>query len=464
MDKYLVGQFEKLSISKTEPNEQYDQYNNNSQKQKLLCVDILNYSKDFLNLKDHWDLEFATKNVKKFVDSCRENGFYIEIFIDARMKTDEALKTWRDRRENEVLNEPSKVPANLSKIIGELFFEKGVKIHYSLEEDNDDTIATYAYLKDGYILSGDKDFLCYDQKFKLYKSFYYDNGKLYFINQDNYSWKIGKIFRKVLNSIPKTSTNWVEYTLGLNKDNYLRGCPTALIKFFDSPHNIVKELRLALFNYLKLTNIVFEEYPSYRGENKVIWNKNKVNPSTYNKDYISLLEDPAKPLDFYKNYFVNDLSMSKNNLEKITWGNHLFSLFSIILELCSVASKDKYSLVALLRKFKPMASDYISKMNTSSEYPTYIIQESTKSYQNNSRGNNNYNQTRGKNNYSQTRGNNNYSQTRGNNNYRGGRYGNKSYNNYNNSHSSYNKNSYNNKPKNDQENNIDNYDNYYSNK
>ena len=203
MDK-LTEQLDNLKIKST----------TNKTNEVLLCVDILNYVQQFLNKVNHWDLDYAIFNVGKFIELAGNNGFRVEVFIDARMKTEETLKTWRDRREKEVLSDPISVPCNLSKLFGELFAYKGVKVHYSLEEDNDDTIATFAYLQDGFILSGDKDFLCYDQQFNLFSKFYYKDNKLQLERQDNNSWKIGKIFRKVLKYLPKTSTDWAQCTLG----------------------------------------------------------------------------------------------------------------------------------------------------------------------------------------------------------------------------------------------------------
>ena len=44
--------------------------------------------------------------------------------------------------------------------IGEAFLKAGVKIHYSVD-DNDDTLATYAYEYNALIMSNDKDFFRY---------------------------------------------------------------------------------------------------------------------------------------------------------------------------------------------------------------------------------------------------------------------------------------------------------------
>ena len=52
------------------------------------------------------------------------------------------------------------VPVNQKQLIGDAFKNEGIDVHYSIE-DNDDTIASFAYHEDAAILSRDRDFWRY---------------------------------------------------------------------------------------------------------------------------------------------------------------------------------------------------------------------------------------------------------------------------------------------------------------
>jgi hypothetical protein len=66
-----------------------------------------------------------------------------------------------------------------SILLGEMFTAAGAEVRYSMEADNDDTIASYAQLDGAAVLSRDRDFFRYDgSTFPLFFTFEVTNGDL----------------------------------------------------------------------------------------------------------------------------------------------------------------------------------------------------------------------------------------------------------------------------------------------
>ena len=113
--------------------------------------------------------------VKEFMAAAAASGFdQVAAFIDAARVTDEAREKWRSRRLKEVRGyrghrdmygrasmypsimisplpffvqverEERRMPLCLSSLLGEALASCGATVHYSLEADNDDTLAAYA--------------------------------------------------------------------------------------------------------------------------------------------------------------------------------------------------------------------------------------------------------------------------------------------------------------------------------
>ena len=111
-------------------------------KQQVLYIDALNYSRRFFSDKNFWNLRKPFNKLRKFVNAAKGSGYYIEVFIDAGIQTDETLKKWKLRREQQVRKCKLDVPPTLALIYGDMWKANKVKVHYS-EVDNDDTIAAY---------------------------------------------------------------------------------------------------------------------------------------------------------------------------------------------------------------------------------------------------------------------------------------------------------------------------------
>ncbi len=148
--------------------------------EQLLFVDVLNFGHQFFGgfrgkhnkHQQRWPtLSSAMQKVHSFVETARRSKFELEIFIDDAVQTEEAYIKWRDRREKEVARRNRGMPQGMNRLIGDMFKKEGIRVHYSLEADNDDTIVSHAYAHGAWILSQDKDMFRYGASIKVYEGF-----------------------------------------------------------------------------------------------------------------------------------------------------------------------------------------------------------------------------------------------------------------------------------------------------
>ena len=90
----------------------------------------------------------------------------------------EARRKWRERREEDVRHGSLGMPPGISKLLGEMFTNCGVRLHFS-EIDNDDTLAAYAEKHGAAVLSRDADFFRYrNLTYTVFNSYTIYDGKL----------------------------------------------------------------------------------------------------------------------------------------------------------------------------------------------------------------------------------------------------------------------------------------------
>ncbi len=99
-----------------------------------------------------WDFDQAAAKIKHFVEALQSEGWYLEVFIDAGIQSEEGWDKWKGRRVKEVESEQRNIPQGMTDLMGEMYRELGVKVHFSVV-DNDDTLAAYAYRDGAAILS-----------------------------------------------------------------------------------------------------------------------------------------------------------------------------------------------------------------------------------------------------------------------------------------------------------------------
>jgi len=326
-----------------------NQNENNFIKKKPLHVDILNYSTLFFDCKNHWNVSKAEKKIRKFVDRCRNTGYEPIVFIDGCNITEEAQNKWKQRREKEVKSGKRNVPQNLNLLFHNIFKENNVKVHFSFEADNDDTLAAYASQTKGYVVSQDRDFLrYYDASYSIFTSFHYQrNNKIFFEKQTHQYPKYGVDYRELIFPLPKTTNKWQDFMIHPteNQDNllYRRGAPSSLVKYFGNPHVNVKELRRALYHKLGIDKNIIENFPHWNFKtNEFEWYKEITTP---NSIYEHLLYKPFEAVD----YFFRDLT-KPNHISKEDWNNHLYAINIVVFELCSIALD--CSLLSILKQSK----------------------------------------------------------------------------------------------------------------
>ena len=111
-------------------------------------------------------------NVKKFVQRGHNQGYEFKVFIDGGYGTEEATDKFKSRYAQRIIKAEKNVPNGIKELLGSSFKKAGIEVHYS-KFDNDDTLATFAYLDGANVLSKDKDFHRYykngEKLFKIYR-------------------------------------------------------------------------------------------------------------------------------------------------------------------------------------------------------------------------------------------------------------------------------------------------------
>ena len=333
---------------------------------KKLYIDALNFGNFFFaKAKYSWDLKDPYERVKLFVKACEKNNLNIIIFIDESAETEEAINKWKTRREKEVQNEEKFMPQGMSYFLGDMFKSLGITVYYSLDEDNDDTLAFYANADGADILSGDGDFYRYiGRKYKIYSDFNQTKllatGNLELLTNSKARETSVILSRKDMTREIRESPKCVDIKCNipfvpiLQKIKiYRRGVPSPLIrKLGYNPHIKIKPIRRAIYNYLfeEKETVVFEEFPSgSEVDNRTVWLSEKVTlfdsaSKELNKITKQLKEDPNI---IFKDYFPQEAdtlerihnkkkAVFPEGIEFKQWKKHCFACKSITFELCCI--------------------------------------------------------------------------------------------------------------------------------
>jgi len=331
-----------------------------------LYIDALNFGNFFFaKTKYTWSMQDPYERVKLFVKACKNANLDISIFIDESVETDEAINKWKCRREKEVQNQEKFMPQGMSYFLGDMFKSLNIPVYYSLDEDNDDTIAFHANADGADILSGDGDFYRYiDRKYKIYSDFnqakMISTGKLELLSnskaRETFVIESRKDMLREIREPPKcidVKCN-IPFVPILEKFKiYRRGAPSPLIrKLGYNPHIIIKPIRRAIYNHIfkHKDTIVFEEFPSWSEVDKrTVWLSENVtlfdsNSEELNKITKQLNEDPNI---IFKEYFPQEAdtlerihnkkkAVFPEGIEFKQWKKHCFACKSITFELCCI--------------------------------------------------------------------------------------------------------------------------------
>ncbi|CAE7381953.1 unnamed protein product [Symbiodinium sp. CCMP2592] len=296
----------------------------------LLYVDGLNISRYFFPQKDLWDLTRAFRKVEKFVAAAKVAGFEVSVFLDASIQSDECMRKWFKRREDEVKKMNRGVPQGIQTIVGDMFSELGIKVYFSLETDLDDALAAFAEADGAAILSGDSDFFRYEgATYQVYEGFEIVRSCLELIPADG----TGARARK-LAIIPKPQM--VEKTpsfIDVQRTGiYTRGACSPLVRLVGNPHAWLRPLRQALYARMGLRGPVREVFPSWDASaRKVVWSDDEVFPDRAMDQF---LEDPTRALQS----LVPDLVDQVPEVDTVQRWRHIFGVHAVVHELCCAAN------------------------------------------------------------------------------------------------------------------------------
>ena len=241
-----------------------------------LYMDVANYLTSFFPMNKSWDLNRANQVVRRFVEASRCSGWDLVIFIDATTQTEETKIKWRNRRESEVREGRRNVPQGALHLIGDMFKDNGVPVHYSFEADNDDTLAFHAHADDASVLSGDADFFRYEGasylQGKLYSKFEIRDDILHLFPSERS--RQGRSDHRSPSDPPATSSDSGGFRDVEEKHYYLRGTPSPLIGL-GNVHTRLRPLRQAMYHAKGWSEIV-EEFPERGPDGEPVWRSETV--------------------------------------------------------------------------------------------------------------------------------------------------------------------------------------------
>eukprot|EP01112_Ceratiomyxa_fruticulosa_P008620 TRINITY_DN2232_c0_g1_i1.p1 TRINITY_DN2232_c0_g1~~TRINITY_DN2232_c0_g1_i1.p1 ORF type:complete len:599 (-),score=95.50 TRINITY_DN2232_c0_g1_i1:200-1996(-) len=281
--------------------------------EKVLCVDVLNFSAEFMGgsiSKHHpqWPkLNKIEDRVSRFVNASTKLGFKVVAFLDESNITPETINKWRTRREREVRGNERNIIQAFGSFVGEYFKRNNVEVHYSLEADNDDTLVSFAFSKQACILSEDKDMFRYTHNGKplnltVYSDFHYDaKGDIVFEPHpyQHAPLPVDRSLREVIVPPPKTNAVNLDFRILLIKEKPFvsRGSPSPLTRNLGNIHHTLTPLRQAGYYKANLSIPIQEMFPDWDIENnRVKWIEQTVLPDS---KYLDLLENPIKALEAF---------------------------------------------------------------------------------------------------------------------------------------------------------------------
>ena len=309
--------------------------------QQFLLLDGYNFFQKFYDRisnqrspPNHWNWNSPFRKVKRFVQAVEKSGFILKVFIDGDNVSKEALTKWTTRRKTDVRKESNTLPAKAGFFLGMFFRRCRVEVHYSFEEDNDDTIAAYAQHYQAVVLSADRDFFRYrNRNYEVYCDFEYtSSGTLRLIPNKVEKRKPGCKLRDICSPLPKTiKQNYSKFRMKLPGNVDLRmGCPTQLVKSLGNPHLALRPLRQAAYYRFRIEKKI--EYIPYWDQEyeEVGWDVSEVKPD---KKYMKLLENPYDALE---EIFMLSEMKKPDNCSDVKWGNHIFSIIALTYDICSM--------------------------------------------------------------------------------------------------------------------------------
>ena len=306
-------------------------------KEKKLYLDISNMREKFFNKRNHWDIRGSIERIERFIRTAQNSGWELKGFIDFCNVSTEVFATSQNRRIAEITREEKRFPAVLYQICEATFTRCGVEVHSNIEADCDDTLASWAQKDGASIYSADNDFFLYkNSNFTVYNDFVIKKEEIEFFCVNMPKIK-EKPQRDIKDPPPKTVVfdKSHGYDLSYDAPTYKYGCSSALVKHFGNAYIHLRPLRQAIIFLLKgkprLEVIPF--WNSIIGS--VEWDETKVEGSD---EFVHLAKD--RHLAMEEIFNIKELLDHDNKFDKINWMNHLFALYSLTFQLCSMVEEN----------------------------------------------------------------------------------------------------------------------------
>jgi len=222
------------------------------------------------------------------------------------------------------------MPYGHSVMMGEMFKELHVEVHYSAERDLDDTLASFAEADGASVLSADNDFLRYEgASFPIFSDFRIVKGRLKLNAKDGAARPKGPM--RPLEPKPRTQDYDPSFIRVYAEKRYVRGVASPLVRLFRNPHLHVRPLRQGLYVQLGFTELIAETFPTWNGK-EVVWDTELVAPDAKLQH---LLRDPEAAI----RTFFPELSRPRpRDISAGTWFKHRFAVTAVVHELCCVAN------------------------------------------------------------------------------------------------------------------------------
>ncbi|KAI8593327.1 hypothetical protein BDZ88DRAFT_448298 [Geranomyces variabilis] len=282
----------------------------------------------------------------KNVEPAPKRLLYMDaFFLDNTTPSAEAKRKWRKRREDEIVKERRQVPLNAVALVGDIFSQCGVDVLFSADEDNDDTLCSYAQAHGAAVLSGDQDMFRYiDSTFEVYSQFVMDYASQTLILHR--SKKMEKDVEErplILDPLPITVRAPAQLYQLATHAHLMCGVPSALFMKLGNLHSTIRPLRQALYKRLGYDSIT-ELMPLWDSVNScVIWDETIVGPDGALDKY---LDSPAEAFDHF--FPARSLIKPRDDIADLDWRNHLYAMHSIVYYTCVVANPTGSSLLDLL--------------------------------------------------------------------------------------------------------------------
>lgn len=310
-----------------------------------IYMDALNYASVFFPYKisSLKELALGFKRIQEFSKRAKDSGLEITVFIDAGQVSQETQRKWEARKVLEIKGK-RRLPYGIDLLLSNGFQGCGIPVMYSLEVDNDDLLASMAERDGAGILSRDLDFGKYrNSSFKVYSGFTWnlkDKTGLYLKER---KFRNNSFERELLGTNIHVVKDYQSMTLAniIHKKLFKKGGGTLIFKeLCTNPQLELRPLRQALYDRLGVVRVT-EILPRWV-QSSVEWVKEEVE---CDKTYSCLLHNPLEAFEEFNK------GVKPRHVNQEDWEIHRFSVFSMTMEICSLAKDGGKSFYAHFCKY-----------------------------------------------------------------------------------------------------------------